>query len=110
MSSKALGKSKDLRDFLTNILYRTPQLVEPRSALVRASAAICGCDGTLCRMMTMGKIDQAHELGRRVEPLSAELTQLRLQLRRGHGAAILPRVQTLVDEVVALLGQIRAQV
>lgn len=106
----ALGKSKDIRDFLTNILYSTPQLVEPRSALVSASAAICGCDGTLCRMMTMGKIDQAHELGRRVEPLSGELTKLRLQLRRGHGAEILEPAKQLVEEVAALLGQIRAQV
>lgn len=107
---KILLKSKDVRDQVTNLLYGTPALVEPRSAIVRASAAICGCDGTLCRLMAMGKLDQAHELGRRVDPLAHELTRLRLQLRRGHGADIHAAAEDLSRQVVALLGQIRAQV
>ena len=108
--AQELFKSKEARDHLTNILYTTPQLVEPRSALIRASAAICGCDGTLCRMTAMGKIEQAHELGRRLVPHTTELSALRLQLRRGHGAEILGRAGTLVSNIAELLSEIRKQV
>jgi hypothetical protein len=102
--------SRDARDHLVNILYRSPELVEPRSALIRASAAICGCDGTLCRMMAMGRVDQARELGRKIGPLTSELTALRLRVRRGHGAEVLPEANKLVHKLSDLLGEIRKQV
>lgn len=100
--------SKDARDHLTNMLYTAPPLVNARSAILRASAAICGCDGSLCRMMGVGKMELANDLGSRVVPLSSELTDLRLQLRRGQGAAIVERANTLADRVLKLLSEIRS--
>jgi len=101
---------KETRDHLTNLLYSNPELVVPRSHLVRASAAICGCDGTLCRMMGAGKSDLALELGEQVLPLMAELTGLRLKLRRGHGAQIVGEAESLGDNVVQLMNKIRSHI
>lgn len=104
-----MPKSKDARDHLVNKLYTCPDLLGARSAILRASAAICGCDGSLCRMMGFGKTQLAHDFGLKVAPLSSELTSLRLQMRRGEGKQIVQRADILADRVVALLSDIRAQ-
>ncbi|MBI2422277.1 MAG: hypothetical protein HYV27_05555 [Candidatus Hydrogenedentes bacterium] len=98
------------REHLQNILYESPRVAEPRSALIRASAAICACDGSLCRLMSLGKGNQAVELGQQVLPLSRDMTQLRLKLRRGKGMEIIPDCTRLSDDTLRLLGEIRSLV
>ncbi len=55
-----ITKLREARDTLTNIVYAAPEVCVPRSLLIQVSAGICGCDGTLCRLLGMGKVDQAH--------------------------------------------------
>ena len=98
------------REQLVNRLYGAPTLAEPRSTLVRVSAGICGCDGTLCRLMGMGKAGQARILGRKVLPLTQELTSLRLQLRAGEGSKLGNRCSKLLENTHTLLTEIRGLV
>lgn len=98
---------QEARDELLNQIYATPPLVEPRSRLIQASAGICGCDGTLCRLLGMGKADPAHEMGLKVLPLAREMTDLRLKLRAGQGAAIHAACAELAQRTIELLSEIR---
>lgn len=96
------------RDALTDLIYSAPKLYAPRSNLIQASAAICGCDGSLCRLLGMGRVDEAHELGRKVIPLTREMTSLRLQLRNGRGTEIEAACDDLKARTLAHLGEIRS--
>lgn len=98
------------RDQLVDMLYETSTFAEPRSILVRVSAGICGCDGTLCRLIGMGKGGQARILGRKVLPLTQELISLRLQLLSGQGAKLRNRCVKLVENTHTLLMEIRGLV
>jgi len=102
-----LARMMDARDHLINLIYATPDLFEARSKIIQISAGICGCDGTLCRMLGMGKADRAHDLGLKVLPLAREMTNLRLQLREGKGADIFKECAKLADRTMALLTEIR---
>ena len=97
-----------VRDRLLNAIYRSPALITPRSKLIQASAGICACDGTLCRLLGKGKVDPAHEYGLRVLPLTRELAQLRLQLRNGRGPEIERECEELAARILRLLAEIRA--
>lgn len=105
---QGLLRMREASERLLNIIYSAPNLVEPRSRIIEASAAICGCDGALCRMLGMGKADQAHELGLRVLPLTREMTNLRIRLREGHGHGIQEECEGLAQRTVKLLMEIRA--
>lgn len=102
-----LARLFEARDQLTNLIYATPDLFETRSKIIQISAGICGCDGTLCRMLSMGKADRAHDLGLKVLPLAREMTNLRVQLREGKGAHIFKECAQLADRTMALLTEIR---
>jgi hypothetical protein len=95
------------RDALTDLIYQAPRLYAPRGDLIRASAAICGCDGSLCRLLGMGRLDEAHDMGLKVIPLAKELTALRLLLRNGRGTEIEEACATLAERTLAHLGEIR---
>ena len=95
------------REQLVNTIYAAPNLVEPRSKIIQASAAICGCDGALCRLLGAGKVDLAHEKGLHVLPLAREMAQLRLHLRAGRGVEILPECTDLAQRTLSLLTEIR---
>ncbi len=101
-------KMHSARNQLTNKIYRTPKLVTPRSKLIEASAALCGADGCLCRLLAKGRPDEAHELGLKVLPLARELARLRLNLRRGRGPDILDECAVLAQKACTLLEVIRA--
>jgi hypothetical protein len=96
------------RDMLLNRLYDSPVIYEARSKIIEASAAICACDGSLCRLLGRGKVDQARQLGFKVLPLAREFTNLRLELRRGKGAAILQQCEGLAQRAIELLAEIRS--
>ncbi len=98
----------DARDQVVDLLYESPKVCETRSKLIQACAAICGCDGALCRLLGAGKSDQAHEMGVKVLPLTRELTQLRLKLRAGEGHEVLSYSEDLVTRILSLLFEIRA--
>ncbi|MBI1318270.1 MAG: hypothetical protein GC168_04865 [Candidatus Hydrogenedens sp.] len=102
-----LRNAADARADLINMLGAHQALVTSRSALVQASAAICGCDGVLCRMFDQGRMDEAHENGRQVLPLARTLTELRLKLRRGHAASIQEQSHALAQSAIALLQELR---
>ncbi len=102
-----LTEMLEARDRLLNIIYSAPELTEPRSRIIQVSAAICGCDGTLCRLLGMGKADLAHEMGLKVLPLARELTNLRLLLRSGKGAEINKECADLAERSIKLLSEIR---
>jgi hypothetical protein len=105
---QGLLRMRDARDNLLNIIYGAPSLIEPRSKIIEASAAICGCDGALCRLVGMGKSDLAHEMGLRVLPLTREMTNLRLRLREGQGMGIYEECASLAQRTEKLLTEIRA--
>lgn len=96
------------RDALLDAIYQAPQLCEPRSKLIEASASICACDGSLCRLLGRGKADQARQLGFKVIPLARELTHLRLELRRGRGSDIVEHCGNLTARALDVLTEIRA--
>lgn len=96
------------KDQLTDMIYATEAICDARSGIIESSAAVCGCDGALCRLMKLGKGEQARELGREVIPLAAEFTRLRLELRRGNGGEIVGQVRDNAARSLALLERIRS--
>ncbi len=96
------------KDQLTDMIYATEAIREARSGIIEASAAVCGCDGALCRLMELGKGEQARELGREVIPLASEFTKLRLELRRGNGGKIIEQAHDNAARSKALLQRIRS--
>lgn len=103
-----LGKMETVRDNLLNLIYDAPAIIEPRSRIIEASSILCACDGTLCRLMNMGKIDLARELGLKVPPLTRDMSNLRLKLRRGKGLAMVEECDDLVQRARKVLAEIRA--
>ncbi len=108
-SLKDLGVIDRARDRLVDVIYASPAVCQSRSELIKAAAAICACDGALCRLVNRGKSDLAKELGLNVVPLAREATHLRLELRQGKGLAILSLCENLVERAVRLLAEIRAE-
>ncbi len=102
-----LNRMHDIHDRLLNTIYDAPNLYEPRSRLIQASAAICGCDGALCRLQGKGRADDAHEMGLKVLPLTRQLARLRLKLREGTGEAIHDDCVRLANDCLVLLEAIR---
>lgn len=102
-----IAKLREARETLTNVVYAAPEVCVPRSRLIQVSAGICGCDGTLCRLLGMGKVDLAHELGLKVIPLTRDMNKLFVRLRRGHGPQILHECEELCERTLALLATIR---
>lgn len=104
----AVERIQEVRNELINRLYDSPAINESRSRIIEATAALCGCDGTLCRMMGRGKVDQAHAFSERVLPLAREITQLRIALREGKGMDISKQAAALAQRAIKLLNEIRS--
>lgn len=102
------GKTRQARDLILDMLYGNPHVVAPRSKLIEISAAICGCDGALCRLLARGKPEKAGEWGLKVVSVARELTHLRLRLREGEGLDIHEYCTDLARRTLGLLAQIRA--
>lgn len=105
---KDLGAMQRARDALVNLLYDSPAIHRTRSKIIEASAAVCACDGSLCRLLGRGKVENARQWGFKVIPLAREFTNLRLELRRGRGEAILDQCAGLAQRAHELLSEIRA--
>lgn len=97
-----------VRDELVNLMYSAPAIRDTRSSIIEACAAICACDGVLCRLIGRGKVDLAKEWGQRVLPLAREITHLRLELRRGRGSEILDYCKDVAQRTLTLLAELRA--
>ncbi|MEA3364338.1 MAG: hypothetical protein U9Q79_01740, partial [Candidatus Hydrogenedentes bacterium] len=98
------------RDRLLELIYANPEISDARSRIIEVSAALCACDGALCRLHGMGKTEQARELGLKVLPIARELTHMRLELRHGRGRHVLDQTRGLSQRALALVIEIRAQV
>lgn len=98
-----------VRAMTLNLIYHSATIWRPRSKLIETAAALCACDGALCRLLNRGRADHARELGLNVLPIARESTQLRLELRAGNGEKILPHCENLATRALKLLEQIRAQ-
>jgi hypothetical protein len=96
------------KDRLTDLLYDSDAIREARSSIIASSAAVCGCDGALCRLMELGQGQVASELGQGVIPLAAEFTHLRLELQHGKGAEIATAARENAARCLALLHRIRS--
>ncbi len=96
------------RDMLVDLMYMAASIRDPNSKITEASAAICACDGVLCRLISRGKMDLAKEWGLKVIPLAREMTHLRLEIRRGRGHDVLRHCEDLTTRVLHLLADIRA--
>ena len=94
---------------LLNLLYESAPYRESNSKIIETSAAVCACDGALCRLMARGQTNLAGDLGTKVVPLAREFTKLRLELREGHGKKILGQSQKLSKRALNLLAEIRAE-
>lgn len=101
-------KTLESREHLTNLLYRAPELTAARSNLARAGAALCACDGALCRLLGNGKVDAAFDLGREVLPLARKMARLRLSVRRNHAIDITAETEGVTRETLELMERIRA--
>lgn len=102
-----MAQTHRIRDMLTDLFYRTPEIAQPRSKLLQVSAAICGCDGALCRLLGKGKADPAHEMGLKLLPYVRELMRLRLAFYRGEGLAAYGDFEKLAGQCLDLLTAIR---
>lgn len=97
-----------VRDELVNLMYSAPPIRDTRSSIIETCAAICACDGVLCRLIGRGKVDLAKEWGQRVLPLAREVTHLRLELRRGKGAEVLDYCRDVAHRTLNLLTELRS--
>ncbi|MBI5090983.1 MAG: hypothetical protein HZB26_00900 [Candidatus Hydrogenedentes bacterium] len=95
------------RDMLVNLTYASTVISETRGLIIGAAAAACACDGALCRMLSRGKAEMARDYGMKVIPLAREFTNLRLEVQRGRGAAIIDHAQGLSKRILDLLADIR---
>lgn len=102
-----IAKTLRARNLLVDLVYDAPHIIEPRSKLIEVSAAICGCDGALCRLLGRGRVAQARELGLKVLGVARELTHLRLELREGKGPRMRDYCNDLSRRTIAILGEIR---
>lgn len=98
----------DAKEELVNLLYKAPALSAAQSTLTKAGAALCACDGALCRLIGNGQMDRARDMGINVLPLARKAAELRLQLRRGLASDVLAEAEALSLQSLALLDQIRA--
>jgi hypothetical protein len=96
------------RNELVNRLYDSAAISDSRSKITEATAALCGCDGTLCRLMGRGKIDLVQAYRERVLPLAREITQLRIALREGRGGEIGKQAEAIALQTTKLLAEIRS--
>ncbi len=104
---KALESIRHARDILLDIVYDAPSLYESNSEIVSISAAICACDGSLCRLLSQGKSEQARQMGFKVIPLAREMSHLRLELHMGKGREILEHCKALSRRTLETLHEIR---
>lgn len=103
-----LDTMRRARDAMLNLVYDSPAIYEARTRIIEASAAVCACDGSLCRLLGKGRSDVARQWGFKVVPLAREFTNLRLELRRGRGAEIGEQCRALALRANAILAEIRA--
>lgn len=106
---EALSHTDRARDRLLDLLYENPEISDARSRIIEVSAALCACDGALCRLHGQGKTERAHELGLKLLPIARELTHMRLELRHGRGKHVLNQTQSLSQRALELVNEIRAQ-
>ncbi|MCX5757006.1 MAG: hypothetical protein NTU83_00565, partial [Candidatus Hydrogenedentes bacterium] len=64
-----LDTMRRARDAMLNLVYDSPAIYEARTKIIQASAAVCACDGSLCRLLAKGKSDVARQWGFKVVPL-----------------------------------------
>lgn len=102
------AKTLEAREQLVNLIYRAPKLAGARSSLTKAGAAICACDGALCRLLTNGQVDAAFEMGVSVLPLARKMAGLRLKVRRNHDDDLIEQAEDLTRLSLKLLDRIRA--
>lgn len=98
---------RHVRAELIDLLHGSETFSKLNSTLYSARAAMCGCDGALCRLMQMGKGNEARELGERLIPMSTDLTQMRLELKHGNAAKHLNSAEDVKTRSLELLHQIR---
>ncbi len=98
----------EAKEELVNLLYKAPELSAAQSTLTKAGAALCACDGALCRLIGNGQMDRARDMGINVLPLARKAAALRLQLRRGQACEVLGEAEALSQQTLTLLDQIRA--
>ncbi len=94
-------------DMLIDLMYSAAPIRETRSRIIEASSAVCACDGALCRLIAKSKVDLAKEWGLKLIPLAREITQLRLELRRGKGQEVLTFAEDLSKRTLDILKEIR---
>lgn len=97
------------KDELVNLIYTTPEIAESRSKIIETRAAVCACDGALCRLLGLKSPERIEELGEGVVSLAAEFTQLRMELWRGNGAKMAAHCTDLNERMLTLLAEIRAE-
>lgn len=95
-------------DLLLDLLYTHETITSARTGITEASAAVCACDGALCRLLARGLQDEAREYGLKVVPLAREIAHLRLEVRQGRAAEILHQFESLSKRAQRLLAEIRA--
>lgn len=101
-------KTLEAREHLVNLLYRAPKLAAARSRLIEAGAALCACDGALCRLLNNGQVDAAFEMGVEVLPLARRMAGLRLSVRRNHRDNLLKETEDVNRQTLDLMERIRA--
>ncbi len=102
-----LAQTVLIREALANTFYNTAEVCETQSKLIQISAALCGCDGALCRLLGKGKADMAHEMGLKMLPFARELARLRLEFRQGVAQPIYEDCEKLAAKCISLLHSIR---
>ncbi len=104
---QTMGKA---RETLIDVMYNSRDISATGTETLKTMAAICACDGALCRLLNRGKADRARSLGERVIPLARELMELRVRLRNGEGSAITEQCQSVSNRALGLLAEIRSSV
>ena len=106
----ALQLMDKAHDEMVNLIYSSDEIRIARNHIIEASAAVCACDGTLCRLISRGEREQAENLGLKLVPLARELTNLRVALRQGRGAGICDQSADVLARTLILLSEYREAV
>lgn len=109
LAPESLGEVHLAKDDLVDLIYADSAIYNAQSILLEASAAICGCDGGLCRLMVAGKRETAERIGQDALPLARELMRLRVEFEDGNGARILDSCKDLQKRATRLLARIRGE-
>lgn len=104
-----IGIINSAKTRLIDLLHNCEALSELETNLCHARAMICACDGAICRLINAGRKDSSQQFGETLIQLASEVTNLRLELKRGHAEEHINASKVLIRQISDLLFSLREE-